>query len=91
LRLNVADSFLPENSGSILLQVEGGHVRLLDQGTVDVQVALAIEDLSSLLAGTVDFRSLFCYGLAHLSDKTNFDTINRLFAVTQKPICMTSF
>jgi len=91
LRLNVADSFLPENSGTILLQIESGHVRLLDQGAADVQLALAIEDLSSLLAGTVDFRSLLRYGLAHLSDDSFVDAINRIFAVAQKPVCLTSF
>jgi hypothetical protein len=44
-----------------------------------------------LLAGTADFWSLYRYGLADVSDEGYVETINRLFAVEQKPICTTGF
>ena len=82
---------MPENAGSLLLRIQPGRIRLLDQGTADAEISLAIEDLSSLLSGTVDFRSLFHYGLAEISNHAYVDAINRLFAVEQKPMCVTGF
>jgi predicted acetyltransferase len=91
LRLTVADTFLPENAGSILLRVQDGHVQVVDRATADVEVTLSIEDLSSLLVGTVDFRTLFHYGLSAISDPFYVDLINRAFDAERKPVCMTSF
>lgn len=91
LKLTVDDSFLPENAGSILLQFEGGTVQRLGGGRYDVEVRLDIAEFSSLLAGTVDFRSLYRYGLASVSDPVCVERVNRIFAVEQKPMCTTSF
>ena len=91
LRLTVEDSFLPENAGSILLRSERGRVQRLDDGTHDVEIHLEIADFSSLVAGTVSFKSLYRYGMAYISDKDYVDVVNRAFSVEQEPICMTSF
>jgi len=91
LELVVEDSFLPENAGRTLLRFEAGHLRRLEGGEPDVQVCLSIEDFSSLLAGTVAFRSLYDYGRARISDPDDVETVTRLFAVEQGPICMTHF
>jgi hypothetical protein len=91
LELVVEDSFLPENVGSTLLRFEAGHLRRQEGGQPDVQVCLSIEDFSSLLAGTVAFRSLYDYGRAQISDPDYVEAMNRLFAVEQRPICMTHF
>jgi predicted acetyltransferase len=95
LKLTIGDNFLPENAGSILLHSERGHVQRLDDGVhstaYDAEVRLDIADFSSLLAGTVDFRSLYRYGLADVSDGSYVEIINRLFAVEQKPMCTTGF
>ena len=91
IELNVVDSFLPENAGSTLLRFEGGRVQRIDGGEHDVSLRLNIAEFSSLLAGSVDFYSLFRYGLAEISDPAYVKTINRIFAVEQKPMCTTSF
>jgi predicted acetyltransferase len=91
LKLAIEDSFLPDNAGSILLRFEGGLVQQLESGNHDVKVRMAIEDFSSLLAGTVAFRSLHNYGRAQISDTAYVDTINRLFTVEHKPVCMSHF
>jgi predicted acetyltransferase len=91
LKLTVEDSLLPENAGSTLLHFDGGGVQRVDGGSHDVEVRLDIADFSSLLAGTVDFQSLYRYGLVDLSDPDYVDSINRLFAVEQKPMCITGF
>lgn len=91
LKLTVDDSFLPENAGSLLLRCEDGHLERSDRGSHDTEIHLDIADFSSLLAGTVDFRSLYRYGLADISSPKYVETVNRIFAVAQKPICTTSF
>jgi predicted acetyltransferase len=91
LKLTVEDSFLPENAGSTLLRFEDGRLHLLDDGSRDVEVRLDIARFSSLLVGAVNFESLYRYGLADISDPAYVDTVNRIFAVEEKPICMTAF
>jgi predicted acetyltransferase len=95
LRLTIDDSFLPENAGSISLHSRGGYVQRqyggMPDAAYDAEIRLDIADFSSLLAGTVDFWSLYRYGLAEISDESYVETVNRLFAVEQKPICTTSF
>ncbi|MGD2205874.1 MAG: GNAT family N-acetyltransferase [Anaerolineae bacterium] len=91
LKLTIEDSFLPENAGSILLRFKEGFVRRLEDGEPDVEVGLDIAEFSSLLAGTVSFRSLYRYGLVDISDLAYVDTINHIFAVQQKPMCTTQF
>jgi predicted acetyltransferase len=91
LKLTTVDSFLPENAGSSLLRFEKGHVQQLDASEPDTEVRLDIADLSSLLAGTVSFQSLYRFGLAEISDPGCVETVNRIFAVEQKPMCTSSF
>ncbi len=91
LKLTVRDTFLPENDGSTLLRFEDGRALRIDRGEPDVQIRLNVAEFSSLLAGSVDFFSLFQYGLVEISDSAYIDTVNRLFAVARKPMCTTSF
>jgi predicted acetyltransferase len=91
IRLSVDDSFLPENSSSILLCFKGGYLQSIDDGPHDAKVSLDIADFSSLLLGTVDFRTLVKYGLARISDATRVDVVHHLFAVDEKPVCTTPF
>ncbi len=91
LKLTIADSFLAENDGSTLLRFEQGQVQRLEGGTPEVEVRLDIANLSSLLAGTVSFSSLHRYGLAEISDAAYVETVSRIFAVEQKPVCTTAF
>ena len=91
LKLKVDDRFLPENDGSTLLRFDVGRLQRLDAGPHDVEARLDIAQFSSLLAGTASFRNLHGYGLADISDDAHLETVNRLFAVDQKPVCTTSF
>ena len=91
LRLTVEDSFLPENAGSTLLRFQEGGVQVLGEGNPEIDVSLDISDFSALLLGTVDFRSLVRYGLATISDTSYVNILNRIFAVEQKPICISRF
>jgi hypothetical protein len=56
-----------------------------------IALALDIADFSSLLIGSVRFRTLHRLGLAEIGDPVHATTLDRLFAVDQPPICTTRF
>lgn len=93
IKLSVKDSFLPENDGDTFVHLQDGRLRLSPKGggAYDVAVRLNVAQFSSLLAGAVNFRSLYRYGLADISDAAYIDVVDRAFAVDEKPICMTAF
>jgi predicted acetyltransferase len=91
IRLTIEDSFLPENAASVLLRFERSRLQRLHSGTHDVQIHLDIADFSSLLTGTVSFKSLYRYGMAYISNTDYVDIVTRAFSVEREPICMTSF
>jgi predicted acetyltransferase len=92
LQITVADSFYPANEGGIVVAFEEGRPHLLPAGSdSEATIQLDIAEFSALLMGAVPFRSLYEYGLAQLSDPAYLHTINQLFHVEQKPICLTRF
>jgi predicted acetyltransferase len=91
LRLRVKDDFLQENNKSLVLHFINGRVIVADKEDFEVEIELNISELSSMVTGAVDFRALYNYGLAHISDEKQIDSINAIFRTTDKPICMTSF
>ncbi len=92
LKLSVRDSFLPDNDGSVIVRFERGAPQLADDGCgYDVEIRLDISNFSSLLMGAVDFKHLYQYGLAGISDAQYVDIVNKLFVTVQKPVCLTWF
>ncbi|WDV96871.1 GNAT family N-acetyltransferase [Brevibacillus parabrevis] len=91
LQLTVRDSFLPENSGTWLVQFTDGHARVVEEGQADAAVQLDISDFSSLVMGAVRFSKLHEYGLAELDDLRALPQLDRLFYTTKKPQSMTPF
>jgi hypothetical protein len=51
IKLTIRDSFLPENSGSTLIQFKGGEAKVLERGRYDVEVTMNVEWFSSLIMG----------------------------------------
>jgi predicted acetyltransferase len=90
LRLTIADDFLPENAGSLVLHFIDGVVTLASDGDWEVEMRLSVADLSSLLVGAAGLRSLCRYGLAEVSDAAYVDRLHLLFAA-DPPQCMTAF
>ena len=91
LKLTIRDSFLPQNSGSTLLQFKGGEAKVHDRGRHDAEVKMSVEWLSSLVMGVVDFRSLWTYGLVEVSDPARVDAVDRIFHSREKPVTMEEF
>jgi predicted acetyltransferase len=91
LRINVTDSFLTENAGHVTVRFNKGHPEVEQAASPDVGITLDIAEFSSLLMGSADFRNLYRYGLAEISETARVEQIARLFATDEKPICMTHF
>lgn len=91
LRLTVRDSFFPANDGVTTIRFSDGAAQVVDTAEHDIAVALDVSDFSSLLIGSVRFRSLYAYGRATIADPAHVTTVDRLFAADQPPICTTGF
>jgi predicted acetyltransferase len=91
LRLAVRDSFLPANQGAVRVDFQAGRAEVVAGEECDVEVALDVSELASLLLGVVPFTSLYRHGLATLSDPAYLDSVTRLFLAAEPPICLTGF
>lgn len=91
MRLNIRDTFLPENEGSWLIDFHDGLPQVIEEGTADVELGMDISDFSSLVMGAVGLRKLHLYGLAEVSDEKAIPLLDRLFAVKEKPRSTTPF
>jgi predicted acetyltransferase len=91
VKLSVRDTFLPENAGSTVIHFVEGRPQVENDGGYDVEVSLNVEDLSSLVMGTVDFKSLYRYGLVSLSDLSYLKMLQKVFLAENKPICLARF
>lgn len=91
LRINIVDSFLEENNGSVMVHFDKGAASIADNGDYEAEIRLDVADFSSLITGAVDFKSLLMYGLAEISDDKYAKTVNKLFEAEQKPKCFSIF
>jgi len=91
IRLNIRDSFLPQNDGPLVVAFRDGRAALVDGGDCDVEIGLDIAEFSSMIMGAVGFRSLHTYGLATISESELLDTVDRLFATPERPLTTVSF
>lgn len=91
LRLNIRDSFLPENDRSVVVYFTEGRSMVVGNEEYDVAVDIDIADFSSLVVGAVDFRTLYKFGIVRVSDNKYIDKIDKIFKMPGKPICVTPF
>ena len=91
LKLTITDSFIPANSGSYIIHFDQGTARLRQKAAFEVEVRIDISEFASLVMGVVDFRSLWKYGLADISDTGYIETVNGIFLCDTKPVCTTMF
>ncbi|PWT78617.1 MAG: GNAT family N-acetyltransferase [Chloroflexi bacterium] len=102
LYIEVADSFLPDNSGLVVAKFDHGRIQSVERATSGsapvpepveepIRISVDIADFSSLVLGAVGFKTLYTYGLAKLSDPGELDRVHRLFQTPDKPRCVTAF
>jgi hypothetical protein len=102
LYIEVADTFVPENSGLVVAQFDHGRIQSVERATTStvpmpdtvekpISISLDIADFSSLVLGVVGFKTLYAYGLVKLSDPSALDLVHRLFQTPDRPRCVTAF
>ena len=92
LRLNLSDTFLPENAGSYRLDFDAGRASLAAADSpAEIELSMDVSDFSSLAVGAVDFARLHAYGRVTLNDDTHAPLLDRLFHANARPWCMTHF
>jgi predicted acetyltransferase len=91
LRIDLRDSFLPSNDGRYVVAFKQGRPTLVESDKADVAISLDIAEFSSLIMGAVDFKSLYAYSLADISNPVHVADVDRIFAVDHTPLCLTPF
>lgn len=91
VKLTIRDSFLPANAGSTVVHFTEGRAQVVPGGYFEVEVSLNVEDFSALVMGSVDFKALYRYGLATVTNAEYVRTLQRLFAAESKPVCFNRF
>ncbi|UCF69815.1 MAG: GNAT family N-acetyltransferase [candidate division WOR-3 bacterium] len=92
-RLNIVlhDSFTGRGEESLVVEFKDGLPRLVARVAGDVRIHLDIADFSSLMVGSVDYRSLHKYGLSQISDRGFIEIVTDTFRAVEKPICHNTF
>lgn len=91
LCLKLTDSFYPENAGTYYLNLEEGKLQLKeDHLSGGIGLSLDISDFSSLIMGAVDAWSLYRGGRL-ICNQANLEALQQIFAVKQRPECITTF
>jgi predicted acetyltransferase len=91
VRINLTDSFFPQQAGSTVVHFENGRAAVVKGGDYEVEMSLDVSEFSSLLMGVISLRKLFDYNLVALSDPACLDLLHQLFIGETKPICITRF
>jgi len=91
LRLNIVDTFLPENDGPVIVDFVNGKAHLSGGLAYDVELTLDVSWFSSLIMGVVDLKKLWEFRLARLSDESYLDRLDKLFHAAKKPVTIEDF
>lgn len=91
LKLSIKDSFMEANDRSFYIDFNNGLAEIVEADNYEVQISMDISDFSSMLMGSVNFKSLNKYGLAEISHEDYIEKINKIFYMDEKPMCTTPF
>ncbi len=91
LCLNVTDNFIEDNNQKLILNFQNGKLSLDYDGPYDVELCIDICELSALLSCNIKITSLYKYGLIKLSDESSLYKLDKIFATSEKPQCLTYF
>ncbi len=91
LKMEIDDSFLPENAREYVLSLKKGKVVLKSGGDYDVAIKLDIAEFTSLALGVVDFKDLYLAMRAQISDESYLEAVTAVFHSAQKPVTLTQF
>lgn len=89
LKMNIRDSFHPENAKSHIVHFENGKAKITE-GDYNTEISLDISEFSSLLMGVIEFNKLTEYGIADISNPEYIGLVNVAFK-SQKPVTTEQF
>lgn len=91
LELQVEDSFVESNNGSVFLEIKGTRVLLTDRKQADVVLKTEIADLSSFVMGAIPLEAFLWTGRMECSDRSYVQEIQNALGWSQKPKNYTYF
>ncbi|KAJ3213160.1 hypothetical protein HDU67_003213 [Dinochytrium kinnereticum] len=96
--IEAEDTFLPNNSKPILLSFTNGKVKVVNEEdqdpyslTFDAVLKLSINNLASLIVGSVTLKSLIFHGTAIVAPESLATRCGRVFHVDETPINFIEF
>jgi predicted acetyltransferase len=89
LGINLLDSFLPSNQSKTIVQFEKGYPHVIDDKSItpSLKITMDVSNFSSLMVGAIDVNALCRMGLITLSDSGKQSALEKLFALSSKPLC----
>lgn len=89
LCINLLDSFLPSNQKSTIIQFTNGYPHEIDDKSITpaLEITMDVSNFSSLIVGAIDVNALCRMGLITLSDPGKQSELEKLFALSSKPLC----
>ncbi len=91
MKISINDSFLKSNNKSFIVSFENGKAKVHKTDNSEVEINLNVAEFSSMILGVVDFKTLYNYGMAEISNTKYIETINSTFRTKAKPITTTDF
>lgn len=91
INLFVQDDLIEENNEILTLHFSDGNVKVSQEEDYDVKVCMNINNFSSMLMGCVSFSRLCSLGLAKVNREECIEKINNVFALENKPMCVSAF
>jgi len=91
MKITISDSFLESNNKSFFVSFKDGRAEMKTKGNSEVEIRLDVAEFSSMILGVIDFKSLYLYKLAEISNIDFLETVNKIFLSDVKPITTTQF
>lgn len=84
LKITVEDGFCEENK-SIVIHFDEGYPKLMNDKEYETEVFIKMPEFSSLIMGSVDFITLYKYGLCEIYPEKYVNLVDDLFRKREKP------
>ena len=91
MKISINDSFLKSNNKSFIVSFDKGKAKVLKKDNSKIEIKLNVAEFSSMILGVIDFKTLYNYGLADISNTKYIETVNITFKTETKPITTTHF
>ncbi len=92
LKISLKDSFREKNNGEFYIDFSKGNARLIEKDDSDLNgiVYTDMAILSSMLTGSIDFKSAYRLSKISIGNGTNIENLRKIID-TDKPICLEDF